>query len=87
MLDSQAMQKKLKENKASYDEERRREWKERQAMKSEDKGLREQYLQESSKAEQDRMEEEAREIRELELGEKWEKKMLETEVEKQLLIQ
>lgn len=56
-------------------------------MKSEDKGLKEQYLQESSKNEQDRMEEEAREIRELELGEKWEKKMLETEVEKQLLIQ
>ena len=56
-------------------------------MKSEDKALREQYLQEGSKNEQDRMEEEAREIRELELGEKWEKKMLETEVEKQLLIQ
>jgi hypothetical protein len=35
------MQDKLKENKAAYDEERRREWKERQAMKAEDKALRE----------------------------------------------
>lgn len=65
------MQEKLKKNKADYDEERRREWKERQAMKSEDKALREQFLQEGSKVEQERMEEEAREIRELELGEKW----------------
>ena len=40
-------------------------------MKSEDKGLKEQYLQDGSKEEQERMEEEAREIRELELGEKW----------------
>ena len=71
MLDSQAMQDKLKRNKAAYDEERRREWKERQAMKSEDKALREMFLQEGSKVEQERMEEEAREIRELELGEKW----------------
>lgn len=36
MLDSQALQDKLKENKTAYDEERRREWKERQAMKAED---------------------------------------------------
>ena len=65
------MQDKLRENKAAYDEERRREWKERQAMKAEDKALREQFLAENSKEEQDKMEEEAREIREAELDEKW----------------
>jgi hypothetical protein len=35
-------------------------------------------LAENSKEEQDKMEEEAREIRETELDEKWQKKMLET---------
>lgn len=40
-------------------------------MKGEDKALREQFLAENSKTEQDRMEEEAREIRESELDEKW----------------
>jgi hypothetical protein len=51
MVDSQAMQEKLQRNKADYDEERRREWKERQAMKAEDKALREEFLQEGSKVE------------------------------------
>lgn len=55
-------------------------------MKGEDKALREQFLAENSKTEQDRMEEEAREIRESELDEKWQKKMLETQIEKELLI-
>ena len=56
-------------------------------MKAEDKALREQFLAENSKTEQERMEEEAREIRETELDEKWQKKMLETQIEKELLIQ
>lgn len=74
-------------NKAAYDEERRREWKERQAMKAEDQALRRHFLQEASNNESRRMEEEAREIREAELNAKWHKKMLETEIEKQQLIQ
>ena len=56
-------------------------------MKAEDQALRKQYLAENSSKEQARMEEEAREIREAELDEKWQKKMLETQIEKELLIQ
>ena len=73
---------KLMENKADYDEERRREWKERQAMKSEDQALRRYFLAENSSKESQRMEDEAREIREAELNAKWQKRMLETEIEK-----
>ena len=86
MADSQAIQDKLVANKAAYDEERRREWKERQAMKAEDQALRKHFLSEASATESRRMEEEAREIREAELNAKWHKKMLETEIEKQQLI-
>ena len=52
-------------------------------MREDDEKMKELYLQEQSKKEQDRMEEEAREIREAELNEKWKKFMLETEIEKQ----
>jgi hypothetical protein len=40
-------------------------------MKAEDKALRAQFLEENSKEEQDKMEEDAREIREGELDAKW----------------
>ena len=52
-------------------------------MKAEDEKLTELFMQENSKKEQERIEEEAREIREAELNEKWKKFMLETEIEKQ----
>jgi len=52
-------------------------------MRAEDEALRKMYLAESSQKEQTRMEEEAREIREAELNEKWKKFMLENEIEKQ----
>ena len=52
-------------------------------MKFEDDKLKELYLQQQSKKETNRMEEEARDIRESELNEKWKKFMLETEIEKQ----
>jgi hypothetical protein len=48
--------------------------------------MKELNLQEQGQKEQDRMEEEAREIREAELNEKWKKFMLETEIEKQQII-
>ena len=51
-------------------------------MLSEDEQLKELYLQENSKKEQARMEEEAKEVRESELNEKWRKLMLEQEIEK-----
>jgi hypothetical protein len=60
-----------------------KEWRERKLMRAEDEALRKMYLAESSQKEQTRMEEEAREIREAELNEKWKKFMLENEIEKQ----
>lgn len=56
-------------------------------MLHEDEQLKELYLQEHSKKEQARMEEEAKEVRESELNEKWRKLMLEQEIEKNQLIQ
>ena len=56
-------------------------------MKAEDHDLRQLYLENNSKAEQSRMEDEAKEIRENELNAKWKKFMLETEIEKQQIIQ
>lgn len=55
-------------------------------MKHEDEKLRELFLADNAKKEQERMEEEAGEVRESELDEKWKKYMLETEIEKQQLI-
>ena len=55
-------------------------------MRGEDEALREMYLAENARKEQGRMEEEASEVREAELDEKWKKYMLETEIEKQQLI-
>jgi hypothetical protein len=51
-------------------------------MRDEDQKLKELYLTEQGLGEQERMEEEAGEIREMELNEKWKKFMLETELEK-----
>jgi len=51
-------------------------------MRSEDQQLKELYLAEQGQEEQSRMEEEAGEIREMELNEKWKKFMLETELDK-----
>lgn len=84
--DSRTIQDLLMRNKALYDENRIREWRERKAMRSEDEALKELFLQEQSKKEQGKMEEEAREIREKELEQKWKKFMLETEIEKQQII-
>ena len=54
----------LKRNKAKYDEERLREWRERKLMNDEDVRLKNLYLLEHSRKEQERMEEETRELRE-----------------------
>jgi len=85
--DSREIQDKLKANKATYDAFRLQEWQERKHMKQEDEKLRAIYLKESSKREENRMEDEAREIREAEMNEKWKKHMLENEIEKQQIIQ
>ena len=85
--ESHAIQDILKANKADYDGERLKEWRERKSMRGEDNALRTKQLAESSAKAQAIMEQEARETRESELNEKWRLKMLETEVEKQQLIQ
>ena len=82
MQDSRQIQEYLLRNKALYDKERLKEWKERKLMRAEDESLRKMYLAQGSTKEQQRMEEEAREIREMELSEKWKKFMLENEIEK-----
>jgi len=76
--DSRIIQDCLKRNKAAYDLKRLKEWKERKVMREEDEKLKELYLQEQSAKEQERMEEEAKEIREAELNGKWKKFILET---------
>jgi hypothetical protein len=81
--DSRAIQQYLQRNKALYDSERLKEWKERKLMREEDQKLKELFLADQGLEEQGRMEEEAGEIREMELNEKWKKFMLETELEKQ----
>lgn len=85
--DSRAIQDCLIRNKKLYDEARLKEWRERKLMRADDEKMKELQLQLQSKKEQNRMEEEAREMREQELNEKWKKFMLETEIEKQQIIQ
>lgn len=87
MEDSRAIQELLIRNKAMFDAERLKEWRERKNMRANDEALRKLYLQEHSNKEQSRMEEEATDIREAELDEKWKKYMLEMEVQKQQIIQ
>ena len=81
--DSRQIQDYLRRNKQMYDEERLAEWRERKLMKAEDDKQKVKYLKEQSHKETVRMEEEAKEIREAELNEKWKKFMLEKEIEKQ----
>lgn len=54
--DSQAIQDMLRNNKADYDAERLREWRERKAMRAEDNALRTKQLAESSEKAQAIME-------------------------------
>ena len=87
MEDSRQIQEYLKRNKALYDAERLKEWRERKLMRGEDEQLRKMYLAENASKEQAIIEEEAKEIREAELNEKWQKFMLENEIQKQQIIQ
>ena len=80
MEDSRQIQVYMKRNKALYDAERIKEWRERKNMRGEDESLRKMYMGENASKEQAIIEEEAREIREAELNEKWQKFMLENEI-------
>ena len=86
-LQIRKIQDNLRRNKRKYDEERLREWRERKLMNEEDIKLRALYLNEQSRKEEMRMEEEARELREKEIEEEWRKYLLDSEIEKQQLIQ
>ena len=68
MEDSKQIQQYLQRNKAIYDGERIKEWKERKHMRGEDENLRKMYMGENANKEQAIIEEEAREIREAELN-------------------
>ena len=67
MTDSQDLQDMLKRNKAAFDDERLREWRERKAMRAEDNALRSKNLTEGAAATQAQMEADARELREVEI--------------------
>ena len=69
-------------NKAEYDAERLKEWKERKLMNDEDVRLKNLYLEEQAKKYQLRMEEEAKEAKEKEIDEEWRKLILDNEIEK-----
>lgn len=84
---TRTIQDNLRRNKAKYDAERLKEWRERKLMNDEDVRLKNLYLEEESRKEKDRMEEEARELREREIDEQWKKQLLDQEIEKQQLIQ
>lgn len=74
-------------NKASYDEQRLKEWRERKLMKAEDEALHTKYMKEQSRAEEVRMETETKELREAQIEEKWKKYLVESAVEKEMEIQ
>jgi hypothetical protein len=84
---TRTIQDNLRNNKRKYDEERLREWRERKLMNDEDIRLKNLYLEEQARKEQERMEEEARELREQEIDDQWRKHVLDSEYEKQQLIQ
>ena len=68
-----SIQLKLLRNNEYYEADRIREWRERKAMRMEDQELTEMYLDEQTKREQNRMEEENKEHREREIDLQWKK--------------
>ena len=76
----------LRRNKAKYDEERLREWRERKQMGLEDTQLQKLYLEQDTRREQARMEEEAKDQRSREIDRIWKAMQAEDAEEKQRLI-
>jgi len=85
--DTYAIQNSLIRNKAMYDAERLKEWRERKLMKNEDERLHALYLKEQSKHEEKRMENETRELREAQIDAKFKKYLQDSAVEKEMVIQ
>lgn len=86
LQETRKIQELLRNNKALYDAERLKEWRERKLMRDEDQQLQAKYLKEHSKQEQVRIEEETKELRESQIEERWKKYILESEIEKQMQI-
>jgi len=86
LKDVRAIQIMLRRNKAMFDKERLKEWRERKLMKNEDVRLRELYLKEQSKGEELRMEIETKELREAHIEAKWKKYVIDSAVEKEMEI-
>lgn len=76
----------LRRNKAKYDEERLKEWRERKMMGDEDRQLLKYYLERETAFESARMEEDAKSTREREIDKVWKAMMLEDTEEKKRVI-
>ena len=76
----------MRRNKAKYDEERLKEWRERKMMGDEDRQLLKYYLERETADESARMEEEAKSTREREIDKVWKAMMLEDTEEKKRII-
>ena len=76
----------MRRNKAKYDEERLKEWRERKMMGDEDRQLLKYYLERETAFESARMEEEAKSTREREIDKVWKAMMLEDAEEKKRVI-
>ena len=85
-LQIREIQRLLLRNNKIFEENRLREWRERKQMLEEDENLHARYLKLETKAEQLRMEEEAREHREREIDATWKKYLQEAATEKVQLI-
>ena len=77
------MQYLLRGNKAQYDEDRLREWRERKMMGGEDTQLKNLYLEEETRKAKERMEEETQELQEKKMDEMFRKMLLDGEIEKE----
>jgi hypothetical protein len=84
--DVRKIQDSLRRNKATYDIERVREWRERKLMRAEGEAMKNKNLKDQTVEEQKRMEVEQKEMRETEIEQKWKKFVLESEIEKQMTI-
>ena len=80
------LRKALVRNKAIYDENELRQWRERKLMRNEDEQLNMKNLRDSAKDGKKRMEEEEYEEKERGIAQEWRKKRLDYNMEKNNLI-
>lgn len=76
----------LRRNREKYEKARLAEWRERNTMREECDELEKYYLEEYTEEEQERMEEEAKDLREREIDEQWKKYMAEERIERENMM-